>query len=237
MTDFITEATQRMVDDGLIIAELVTDGQLHRCGVQGKERSKSGAYLIHADGLPVAWWRNWRADIEGTYSDKQEKDLPKKERKAFQERMAAMKAAARLDAEARHKEAADRAAQEWEAAIEATNEHPYLRKKEVGAFGLRLDGKDRLLMPILDEDGKIVSLQRILPKKLPDGRDKSFLPGGQKKGCYFPIPAKDGGKDGPLLIAEGYATAASLHMATGHAVLVAMDAGNLLAVAKMARMK
>ena len=34
-----------------------------------------------------------------------------------------------------------------------------------------------------------------------------------------------------VLIAEGYATGASLHLSTGYAVLVAFNAGNLLAVA------
>ena len=38
-----------------------------------------------------------------------------------------------------------------------------------------------------------------------------------------------------MLIAEGYATAASLHLATGYAALVAFNAGNLEAVARTAR--
>ena len=38
-----------------------------------------------------------------------------------------------------------------------------------------------------------------------------------------------------MLIAEGYATGASLHLATGHAVLIAFNAGNLEAVARLAR--
>ncbi len=40
---------------------------------------------------------------------------------------------------------------------------------------------------------------------------------------------------GPLLICEGWATGASLHMATGHTVIAAMDAGNLLPVAEALR--
>ena len=39
------------------------------------------------------------------------------------------------------------------------------------------------------------------------------------------------------MIAEGYATAASLHLATGYACLVAFNAGNLKAVAVMSREK
>ena len=50
-------------------------------------------------------------------------------------------------------------------------------------------------------------------------------------GCYFLI----GEPDGALCIAEGYATGASIHEATGTAVAVAFNAGNLLAVARALR--
>ena len=41
--------------------------------------------------------------------------------------------------------------------------------------------------------------------------------------------------DGLILIAEGYATAASLHQATGHPVAVAFDAGSLAPVSAALR--
>ena len=88
------------------------------------------------------------------------------------------------------------------------------------------------MLPVRNADGWLVSLQFI------DGEgNKRFLKGGEKKGCYFPIPAKDGSHDGPLLIGEGSATMISACMATGYAGLVAFDAWNLEAVAKMAREK
>ncbi|MBL4558296.1 MAG: toprim domain-containing protein [Rhodobacteraceae bacterium] len=40
---------------------------------------------------------------------------------------------------------------------------------------------------------------------------------------------------GPVLICEGWATGASLHIATGHTVIAAMDAGNLMPVAEALR--
>lgn len=86
------------------------------------------------------------------------------------------------------------------------------------------------MVPVLDAAGTPQSLQFIAG----DG-SKRFLSGGRTAGGYFPIPAKDGSKDGPLLIAEGYATGASLHLSTGYVVLVAFNAGNLHAVARMAR--
>jgi putative DNA primase/helicase len=65
---------------------------------------------------------------------------------------------------------------------------------------------------------------------------KKFLRGGRVAGCFFTLadPAK-GGTDGPLVLGEGYATGASIHEATGHAVFCAMNSGNLLEVALAVR--
>jgi phage/plasmid primase-like uncharacterized protein len=46
---------------------------------------------------------------------------------------------------------------------------------------------------------------------------------------------QNGDYAGPVLVAEGYATAASLHMATGQPVAVAFNAHNLVAVAEQLR--
>jgi putative DNA primase/helicase len=66
----------------------------------------------------------------------------------------------------------------------------------------------------------------------PDGA-KRFLKGGRKQGCCWRIGPAQGA--GTLCIAEGYATAASIHEATARPVLIAFDAGNLQAVAEAAR--
>jgi putative DNA primase/helicase len=85
-----------------------------------------------------------------------------------------------------------------------------------------------LLIPLYDSDGTLHSLQFIDA----DGA-KRFKTGGRKQGCYFSI----GQPKDVLCLAEGYATAASISEATGHAVAVAFDAGNLLSVAKVLREK
>ena len=63
---------------------------------------------------------------------------------------------------------------------------------------------------------------------------KRFLRGGHVAGCFFTIADK---AQGPLVIAEGCATGASVHEATGFAVVCAMNAGNLKAVAEALRAK
>ena len=60
------------------------------------------------------------------------------------------------------------------------------------------------------------------------------MTGGRIAGCFFTLADKP---DSPLVICEGYATGASIHEATGYAVVCAMNCGNLLAVAKALREK
>lgn len=231
--DFLREIMARMVKDGLAPGDsLQADGALHRCGVSGKERGKDGAYSVHLDGPASAWWRNWRSGAEGTYCGKADNELTAAERKVLRARIEADKAARQAEQERRWTAAAKLARSIWNAALPATDDHPYLQRKEIPAIGLRRTDDGRLIVPVLDQFGKAQSLQYIAE----DG-GKRFLFGGKTAGGFFSIPARDGGKDGPLLIAEGYATATSLHLSTGHACLVAFNCGNLEAVARMARAK
>jgi len=66
-----------------------------------------------------------------------------------------------------------------------------------------------------------------------DNGDKRFLTGGQKKGCFWWL----GQRTDTVLIAEGFATAASIYEETGDQTFIAFDAGNLEAVARLIRAK
>ena len=96
--------------------------------------------------------------------------------------------------------------------------------KEKGGWFLYLK-KGVIAVPVKDESGRLFNLQFIFE----DG-GKKFIKKGRLSGCFHLIEEKN--SDGWLLIAEGYATAASLHMATGSNVAVAFNAGNLLGVSK-----
>lgn len=121
----------------------------------------------------------------------------------------------------RQQQAAQVAAQRWQAATPATG-HPYLITKGVQAHGVKLEG-EALLIPMRDTAGTLHSVQVIDPEG-----GKRFQSGGRVKGCYHAI----GKPDVVLIVCEGYATGASIHEATGHAVAVAFNAGNLLEVAQ-----
>jgi len=115
-----------------------------------------------------------------------------------------------------HEQTAISALNQWNGLAE-TGASPYLEKKQVEAFGVRFD-EDAVTVPMRDADGKLWSLQTIKE----DGA-KRFLYNGKKKGCFHII----GEIGAQVFIAEGYSTAASIHMASGLPVAVAFDAGNL----------
>ena len=220
---------------GLEVEAVQADGLLHRCGTTDRPRRRDGAYKAFLDAPASLWWKNWRTGDEGTWTARPEKELTAAQRKALHERIRAIRAHNEAEQARRWQAAAKLAISIWNHASPVGDNHPYLQRKEVPAIGLRQTEDGRLIVPLLNQSGKIQSLQFILPDKPAEGTDKFFLRGGKTSGGFCSIPAKNGTKDGPLLIAEGYATGASLHLATGHAVLIAFNAGNLEAVARLAR--
>ena len=133
---------------------------------------------------------------------------------------------------AAHASAASDAVALWGDAS-ATGESAYLTRKGVLPHGVRFAAGGMLLVPVRDEAGELWNVQCIAPEKPGDGTDKLFLKGGRKSGLWHWCGDPEG--VAVLLIAEGYATAASLHQATGRPVAVAFDAGNLAHVAKALR--
>lgn len=134
---------------------------------------------------------------------------------------------------AKQEQTAQQAIELWQTAT-TPQRNAYLERKGVGSHGLRCLPNGVLLIPLVDEDGKLWNLQRILPS-LPKNAttDKFYLKDGRKTGLFHLIG--EIATDRPILFAEGYATAASLYEATGHPVVVTFDSGNLVRVAKLFR--
>lgn len=125
--------------------------------------------------------------------------------------------------------AAEAARALWDGASD-TSTSPYLARKGVQAHGLRFLPDGTALVPLRDAGGVLWNVQRIAPERPAKGSDKLFQKGGRKSGLWHLLGQPEGAA--VVLVAEGYATAASLHEATGLPVAVAFDAGNLAHVAK-----
>lgn len=88
-----------------------------------------------------------------------------------------------------------------------------------------------VVVPLHDGTGALANLQLINADGL-----KRTLKGGAVKGCSHTLEGKkQAGKR--LWIAEGYATALTVHHLTGETVMVALSSVNLLSLASLARQK
>ena len=213
---------------GLDYAGPITpDGKLHRFKVEG-DKARNSWFILHP-GPPAAgafgcWKRgtkeNWH-DGKGDLSQTQWDTVRRQWREAE---------AARERIETGRREKA-RAVAGWvmSRAKPAGGRHPYLIAKAVKPAGDLREYRRALALPLRDAAGTLHSLQFISP----DGV-KRFLTGGRTSGCFFSVGDKP---EGVLIIAEGYATAASIFEATGFATVAAMNCGNLVTVAKALRAK
>ncbi|MFP5515692.1 MAG: DUF5710 domain-containing protein [Alphaproteobacteria bacterium] len=208
------------------------DGQMRRVKVEGdKPGERSGAYVGHTDGHPAGYIKNHKTGMERNWK------APGRVQAATAVDRARLtaEAAQRRQTRAQERELVqERAANAAEARLAqaepATDDHPYLRSKDVPSYGLRQDREGNLLVPIRDMDGKVMSVQAITA----EGR-KSFQKEARTQGGHFLIG--DAATSKSVLVAEGYATAATLHRETGLAVAVAFNAGNLGPVAEALRQR
>ncbi len=232
MNNFLEQCKAKAAEIGVLLDSPIADGQLHRYGTSEKPNSKDGAAIIYNDEPLSMWAKSWHTGEEITCTAKPEGTMSKAERRIFNERVVKEKAQREADRQQRHNEAAQKAQCILSQAQAADDSHPYLQRKQVPALGVKLSRDGSLMVPVFNEEGKAQSLQFIN-----ENGDKRFLAGGKIDGGFFPIAAKNGSTSETLCIAEGYATAASIHEATGYAVLITLNAGNTESVAKMARRK
>jgi putative DNA primase/helicase len=207
---------------------IIADGAIHRFSTNGKPRDESGWYVLHLDGIPAGSFGCWRGGFSQNWCAKSENTMTQAERDGHRQRVKTLQVQREAEEVLKHQTAATEAQRRWQAATVCT-EHEYLATKGVQGYGVRIDSSGMLIVPMRDTAGTLHSLQTIST----DGQHKRYHFGGRKSGCYHSI-----GKPSSLLvICEGYATGASIHECTGHAVAVAFDAGNLLSVAVALRAK
>ena len=227
------EFARKLADLGLDLKGQLPemDGQIHRVPLLSKQgHGLDGSYCLHGDGRPAGWAQNHVTGDRVKLVASGVILSPAEIEKQRQERTARLQAQEQERAKV-HEAAAQRCQAMWDSFSWASSS-PYLERKGVSAFGLKED-QGNLIVPLKNAEGQLRGFQAIAP----DGQ-KTFARGMEKKGNFHLIGADE--KDlsqGEILLCEGYATGASLHMATGKAVAVAFDSGNLLPVAEAIRAK
>jgi putative DNA primase/helicase len=207
---------------GLTLPDVIkADGRLHRFSTNGKPDDDAGWYVLYKEGIPAGACGDWRSGVRHKWCADIGRPLTRREEEEHRAKLEAIKHLREVEQNRRREEARQQANLIWDEAVPCAS-HSYLAAKEVGANGVRLF-RGELVIP-LRERGKLHSLQF-----MSSNGDKRFLPGGRVSACYFSIGSPNG-KDA-LCIAEGFATGASIHEATGLPVAVAFNAGNLKAVA------
>ena len=209
-------------------AVIETDGALHRFTTNGKVGDDAGWYVLHIGTIAAGAFGDFRTgQTVSSWRENIGRKLTPDERIVFRKQQDAIHLKRAADTEQRRAQAKDKASAMLKASSPASKTHAYLQRKGVKSYGLRL-WKGLLLVPMSDDSGEVQSLQII-----GDDGSKKFLKGGKFQGCYFIIGSLPNANR--VLICEGYATAATLHEATGYPVVVAFSAGNLPAVSTFIR--
>jgi putative DNA primase/helicase len=206
--------------------EILMDGKIHRfkSGTKGTPGiEKPGWYLVFGDGIPAGRFGCWRAGMEVTWRADVGRKLTQTEEMSHAKRLAEAKALRDAALERQHQVASDTVEKIWTGAQAALPDHPYLAKKGIQTHGARATGDGRLVLPLYDEDGTLATLQYIDHEG-----GKLYHPGGQTGGKFWMVGSLD--EPGTLFVAEGFATAATIHETTDRPVVVAYSASNLVPV-------
>ena len=207
--------------------EILMDGKIHRfkSGTKGApgHGDKPGWYLVFGDGIPAGRFGCWRAGMEITWRADVGRKLTEFEEMAHARRINESKVLREAAQERQHQVASETVEKIWLSGGAAHPDHPYLKRKGIQTHGVRITGDGRLMVPLYDADGTLSTLQYI-----DEDGGKLYHPGGQTGGKFWMVGSLD--EPGTLFVAEGFATAATIHETTDRPVVVAYSASNLVPV-------
>lgn len=234
----IHDVEDAMRREGFMVEQVVADGRVHRFNRDANDHKKSAWYCCFQNTsnkgelFYVCTFNDWR-DGTDEYKFISAFSQTKYDKKVVEDQIRAAKKKRDQEQERVWEEAHVHCRVQWETFSEV-GDSEYLVKKGISdSFGCRF-AKDvfgtSLFVPVRDNEAKLWGWQKIQSTGV-----KYFYPGTKKKGCYHLIGETDGASI--LYLAEGFATAASIHMATLKPVAVAFDAGNLVNAALSLRLK
>ncbi|HBJ7662073.1 TPA: DUF1738 domain-containing protein [Legionella pneumophila] len=209
----------------------IMDGKPHRISTEGdKNGEKAGFYVAHLDGIPAGYIKNNRTGAELNWkckgyilTDEQKATLKAEALEHQQTRQ--------RELEAKQKSTALRLEQKLSVMAEVVEPTPYMQTKGIQVHSGVYTNEEKKLtcIPATDCEGTLWTVQYISE----DGT-KRFAKDSKKEGCFHVLGGLEKLANAPvIIIAEGYATAATIKEACElPAVVSAFDSGNLKAVAK-----
>ncbi|QZY97769.1 LPD7 domain-containing protein [Pantoea dispersa] len=228
------EFLEALTSAGLVLDGLpVMDGRRYRVPVvEGKKGNRDGVYRGFLDGVkPGGWFINYhRAENDkditkwkGSGSTGEGDPVARVHIRAVMRQ--AQDDAARKQAALYARQTA-RAKALYARLPAADPTHAYLVRKGITvADDVRQTRNGALVVPFYDVNGGFRTLQYIPP----DG--EKYLYTDAPKSGHFRVEGGQLTNGEPILYAEGYSTARSLHMVTGRPVVMTIDAGNMETVA------
>lgn len=238
------DVVSQLTGFGLILENGLAVGtpRAQRCRVRDGGRERRGWYWLHeipahqGGTLIVGSYGIW----QGNENNSQKVELGKatqisgEQQAALKKRLADDRRRMEQDRAREAARAAEMARKVWPR-LSTDGESPYLKAKGVAAHGAKFTRNGSAVIQLVNTAGVIQGLQFLRTSaQAKEARRpaKEFWPGGLvKKGHFHQL----GAIDWIVLVAEGYATAASLYEATGLPVVCAFDAGNLAPVAEALR--
>lgn len=220
----------QMRSNGLVSTPLSIsyDGAIHRFASDpSKVGDKAGWYVAEiVSGVKIVSYGDWRTGANGVIKGGRYSNLTDHERLELDYRIEQMRA----EEEKKRKEyqisKAKEAEKVWDKARDASEDFGYIgRKGLLSAHGARLSDDGRLMVPMFNAEGDLQSIQYISS----DG-EKRFYPGASTKNGHWFLGDMSCHR---VFLCEGFATACSIHEASGVTTFMAYSADNLPGVAKM----
>lgn len=208
--------------------DIVMDGKIHRFASDDDRHKKPGWYIAYESPIPVIVFGCWKAGFTSQKRAETGVKYTFAQEMKYKGQIVEAQKLRDAEQERKHEVAAETVELIWPTCTPASPDHPYLKRKGISAHGARVTGDGRLVVPLFSDDGELSSLQYI------DGDgNKLYHTGGVTGARFWTI----GELKQTLYIAEGFATAATIHEATNEAVVVAYSANNLSNVAGIMRAK
>jgi putative DNA primase/helicase len=183
------------------------DGRSHRMATLDDDRGeKSMFYVAHSDGRPAGYAKNNRTGEEQRWKA----SAVTMTREQFTAIVPGKVAEREADRMALYERTAERLSAHLEAYPALSPDHDYLKAKRINSEpGVFETPRGSMAVPAFDADGKLWSVQYVNS----DG-SKRFARESRKEGCFHVVgstdPVRDLKKADAIVVAEGYATAATL---------------------------